>query len=251
VQRPLTLIRKGSARATSFLPLRSTPTPSLSSSGTPKRSRIVIGSTRLSNTTTTYRLLRPQWVKPELITSGLRLHSVSINSRLGRSNPVHILHFTRNLMSIYRGCLFFLGKWRPLTNELAGYPVGIPPEQYGTRYSVYTPDSGISCRVATWAPFIVEVQANTQKRGYLQTKRSYWQHGSLGVVKTIIIMTYQDEDVLDNDNCIHEVWKTTHRAHREREWHFPESCPSMTYQEMNHYRRDVVMAACANQISMG
>ena len=70
---------------------------------------------------------------------------------------------------------------------------------------------------------MVEV-ANTQKYGDLQTKRSYWQHGSLGGVKTIILMTYQHEDVLDNHTCILEVWKTAHRHQQKIKSHsqYPE-----------------------------
>jgi hypothetical protein len=69
------------------------------------------------------------------------------------------------------------------------------------------------------------------------------------VVKTIILMTYQHEDVLDNNTCILEVWKTTLRAHPGSEWQFPEPPPGMTYQDVDEYRRDAVMAAGANRFS--
>ncbi|KAF8241649.1 hypothetical protein K440DRAFT_641615 [Wilcoxina mikolae CBS 423.85] len=134
--------------------------------------------------------------------------------------------------------------------DVQSYPVRIPTEKYGTWYTAYTPDAGISCGVGTWAPFMVEV-ANTQKYGDLQTKRSYWQHGSLGGVKTIILMTYQHEDVLDNHTCILEVWKTAHRAYPGGEWQFPEPPPGMTYEDVDEYRRDVVMAAGTNQVFLG
>jgi len=125
-------------------------------------------------------------------------------------------------------CLFFLGQWRLRTNELARYQVIIPTQMYGTWYTAYTPDAGISCGVGIWAPFIVEV-TNTQKYGDLLTKRSYWQHESLGGVKMIILMTYQPEHVLDNYTCILEIWKTAHRAHPDGKWQFLEPPPSTTF----------------------
>jgi len=97
---------------------------------------------------------------------------------------------------------------------------------------------------------MVEV-ANTQKYGDLPTKRSYWQHRSLGGVKTIILMTYQHEDVLDNHTCILEVWKTAHRAYPGGELQFPKPPPGMTYEDVDEYRRDAVMAAGANQVFLG
>jgi len=97
---------------------------------------------------------------------------------------------------------------------------------------------------------MVEV-ANTQKYGDLQTQRSYWQHGSLGGVKTIILKTYQHKDVLDNHTCILELWTTPHKAHPGSEWQFPEPPPGMTYENVDEYHRKPVIAASANQVSLG
>jgi hypothetical protein len=97
---------------------------------------------------------------------------------------------------------------------------------------------------------MVEI-ANIQKYGDLQTKRSYCQHKSLHGVKTIILMTYQHEDVLDNHTCILEVWKTAHRTHPGGKWLFPETPPSMTYKDVDEFCRDAVMAAGANQVFLG
>jgi len=97
---------------------------------------------------------------------------------------------------------------------------------------------------------MVEV-ANTQKYRDLQTKRSYWQYRSLGGVKIIILMTYQHENISDNHTCILEVWKTAHSAHPGGDWQFAEPPPGMTYEDVDQYRRDAVMAASANQVSLG
>ncbi|KAF8241363.1 hypothetical protein K440DRAFT_682411 [Wilcoxina mikolae CBS 423.85] len=56
---------------------------------------------------------------------------------------------------------------------------------------------------------MVEV-ANTQKYKDLQVKRSHWQHGSSGKVKTILLMTYVNENVLANHTCVLE-WIREHK----------------------------------------
>ncbi|KAF8242621.1 hypothetical protein K440DRAFT_638634 [Wilcoxina mikolae CBS 423.85] len=50
---------------------------------------------------------------------------------------------------------------------------------------------------------MVEV-VNTQKYKDLQVKRSHWQYGSGGEVKTILLMTYVNEDILANHTCVLE-----------------------------------------------
>ncbi|KAF8242319.1 hypothetical protein K440DRAFT_639316 [Wilcoxina mikolae CBS 423.85] len=64
-------------------------------------------------------------------------------------------------------------------------------------------------------------------------------------------MTYQHEDVLDNHTCILEVWKTAHRAHPGGQWQFPEPPPGMTYEDVDEYRKDAMMAAGTNQVFLG
>lgn len=97
---------------------------------------------------------------------------------------------------------------------------------------------------------MVEV-ANTQKYEDLQTKRSYWQHGSNGQIKTIILMAYQNGNVADDHTCVLEVWKTAHLAAPGDPWEFPDPPLTMSANDINPGRQETVESASATQTFLG
>ncbi|KAF8536757.1 hypothetical protein BDD12DRAFT_889431 [Trichophaea hybrida] len=84
---------------------------------------------------------------------------------------------------------------------------------HGTRYVSYTADAGVSCSSLDddWVCLMVEV-TNGEKYAELETKRSRWQHASSGKIKTILLMTYEIEDVAAKYTCVLEVRKTARQA---------------------------------------
>ncbi|KAF8241770.1 hypothetical protein K440DRAFT_621690 [Wilcoxina mikolae CBS 423.85] len=135
--------------------------------------------------------------------------------------------------------------------DIQSYPLWINTEHHGAWATDYTPDATITCDSSSvWAPFMVEV-ANTQKYGDLQAKRSFWQHGSGGKVKTIILMTYANEDVVADHTCVLEVWKCAHRRTPEDPWVFPDPPPGISLDDINSERQKAIDATSAMQTFLG
>ncbi|KAF8251500.1 hypothetical protein K440DRAFT_637466 [Wilcoxina mikolae CBS 423.85] len=149
--------------------------------------------------------------------------------------------------SLYKKAIIHIQR----TQEHAAYPLWINTECHGAWTTDDTPDATITCDSSSiWAPFMVEV-ANTQKYKDLQVKRSHWQHGSGGKVKTILLMTYVNEDVLADHTCILEVWKYAHRKTPEDPWVFPDPPPGILLDNINRKRQIAIDNANSTQLLLG
>ncbi|KAF8250802.1 hypothetical protein K440DRAFT_638659 [Wilcoxina mikolae CBS 423.85] len=149
--------------------------------------------------------------------------------------------------SLYKKAIIHIQR----TQEHAAYLLWINTERHGAWATDYTPDATITCDSSSiWAPFLVEV-ANTPKYKDLQVKRSHWQHGSGGKVKTILLMTYVNEDVLADHTCVLEVWKCAHRKTPEDPWVFPDPPPGISLDNINRERQIAIDNANSTQLLLG
>ncbi|KAF8247324.1 hypothetical protein K440DRAFT_643965 [Wilcoxina mikolae CBS 423.85] len=97
-------------------------------------------------------------------------------------------------------------------------------------------------------PCLLEVA--TQTYGNSQTRRNHWLQACYGWLKTMILMTYQNEDVIADHTCVLEVWKTAHRETPDKFWVFPDPPPGLSLDDVNSERQKAIDAASATQTTL-